>query len=324
MAKAEDSARRTAPKEAVREALSELRTTVLGPQILLGFQYEALFQPGFAKLEPWRQSLALAAFGLLIGTVALVIAPTSFHQLAARGEPTARQLAFSKRMLAASFCPFALAIGLNIVVVGAGELGSPAAIAAGLGGAGLAFLLWYGIELMMRRPAAPPAAAPRPAKMTLKDRITELMTETRIVLPGVQALLGFQLAAYLTEAFPKLESAPRIAHGLGLALLLVSMILLMTPAPFHRLAERGEDSERTRKVAVVCVLVALATLGLGVAADCYVAASIVTGSPEAALAAGVLAAVAGAVLWFAVPLLARRSGADERDQAALHRSQPAA
>lgn len=306
MAKAaEDPARNPSAKDAVREALSELRTTVLGPQILLGFQYEALFQPGLAKLAAWRQELALCAFALLVATVAMVIAPTSFHQLAARGEPTAAQLGFSKRMLAASFCPFALAIGLNIAVVWAGELGAGAAIAWGLGGAGLALLLWYGIEMMARRPAAPPAAA-EPAKMTLKDRITELMTETRIVLPGVQALLGFQFAAYLTEAFPKLDPAARIAHGLGLALLLVSMILLMTVAPFHRLAERGKDSERTRRVGVACIIGALATLGLGIAADCYVAVSIITGSAEAALAAGILAAAAGAGLWFVVPLLARR------------------
>ena len=32
--------------------------------------------------------------------------------------------------------------------------------------------------------------------VSLKDRVGDLMTETRIVLPGVQALLGFQFAAY--------------------------------------------------------------------------------------------------------------------------------
>ena len=312
MAKAaEDPAGSPSAKEAVREALSELRTTVLGPQILLGFQYEALFQQGFAKLAAWRQELALCAFVLLVATVAMVIAPTSFLQLAARGEATAAQLSFSKRMLGSSFCPFALAIGINVVVVGAGELGVLAAVACGLGAAGLALLLWYGIELMARRPAAPPAAA-KPAKTTLKDRITELMTETRIVLPGVQALLGFQFAAYLTEAFPKLDPAPRVAHGLGLALLLVSMILLMTVAPFHRLAERGEDSERTRRVGGACIVGALATLGLGIAADCYVAVSMITGSAAAAFAAGALAAAAGAALWFVVPLLARRPPAAGR------------
>ena len=33
------------------------------------------------------------------------------------------------------------------------------------------------------------------------------MTETRIVLPGVQALLGFQLIAYLYSGFSKLPVA---------------------------------------------------------------------------------------------------------------------
>jgi hypothetical protein len=304
---------------AVREELSELRTTELGPQILLGFQYTALFQPGFARLSPWRQEFTLGAFVLLVTTVALVIAPASFHQLAERGARTASQLAYSRRMLAWSFCPFAAAIGLNVAVVGAGELGTPGAFAAGLGGAGLALFLWYGIEMMARRPAAQPVRAVAPTT-SLKDRVTDLMTETRIVLPGVQALLGFQFAADLTEAFAKLDPAARTAHDLGLGLLLLSMILLMTPAPFHRLADRGEDSPRTCRVGAACIVGALATLSLAIAADVYVAIAVVTKSAGAALAGGLVATAAGLGLWFAVPL-ARRSRAIGRRPPLRHPQQ---
>jgi hypothetical protein len=315
MAKAAGNSPERAAAEAAREGLSELRTTELGPQILLGFQYEALFQPGFARLPPWRQELSVVAFGLLVTTVALVIAPASFHQLAERGGRTLSLLAYSRRMLAWSFCPFAVAIGLNIAIVGAGELGVATAVAAGLGGAGLALFLWYGIEMMARRPSARPATAELQTT-SLKDRIADLMTETRIVLPGVQALLGFQFAAYLTETFGKLEPGARAAHDLGLALLLISMILLMTPAPFHRLADAGKDSERTCRVGVACILGALATLAFGIAADAYVAISVVTKSAGAALAGGLVAASAGLGLWFAVPLARRRGEARRRSRSA--------
>lgn len=159
--------------------------------------------------------------------------------------------------------------------------------------------------MMARRSAARPAAAEVQAT-SLKDRIADLMTETRIVLPGVQALLGFQFAAYLTEGFPKLEPGARTAHDLGLALLLISMILLMTPAPFHRLADGGKDSERTCRVGAACILGALATLAFGIAADAYVAISVVTKNAGAALAGGLVAATAGLGLWLAVPLARRR------------------
>ena len=295
------------PRKIVREGLSEVRTTVLGPQILLGFQYQSLFQPGFAKLEPWRQTLSLAALGLLLATVTLVLAPAPFHQIAEGGQRTARQAAFTARMLAMSLGPFALAVGLNLLVVGAGEWGAGAAAVAGAVATGLCLLLWYGIETMVRRHASDPVRDLRTSTTSLKDQVADLMTETRIVLPGVQALLGFQFAAYLTDAFPQLSPRVRAAHDVGLALLLLSMILLMTPAPFHRLAEQGEDTTRTCRVGRACVVAALATLALGLAADVYVAVEIITGSPGAAAGGAGLGLLTALGLWFAIPLAQRSS-----------------
>lgn len=298
--------------DAVQEGLSDVRTTVLGPQILLGFQYEAIFQPAFASLPPWRQELSLAAFVLLVATVVLVIAPAGHHQIAARGQRTWPQAVFSRQVMALSLCPFALAIGLNIVVAAGGELGPRAGAVIAAATAGLALFLWYGIEWMLKRPRATPRAAPEQPKTPLKDRIADLMTETRIVLPGVQALLGFQFAAYLSNIFPKLSTDARIAHDLSLVLLLLSMILLMTPAPFHRLAEGGQDTERVCKVGAACIVTALATLALAIAADFYVAVAVITGDASRALAAGAAAAAAGFGLWFAAPLLSRRPRSAQR------------
>lgn len=292
--------------DSVREGLSEIRTTVLGPQILLGFQYHSLFQPGFAKLEPWRQSLSLATLGLLLVTVMLVLAPAAFHQIAEAGQRSARQAAFTEEMLAWSLAPFAMAIGGNLLLVGAGQWGVAVAAIAGLAVTGLCLLLWYGIEAMIRTTDASAAARETGAATTsLKDQVSDLLTETRIVLPGVQALLGFQFAAYLTDVFPKLSPDVRGAHHAGLALLLVSMILLMTPAPFHRLAARGQDSELTCRVGAACIVAALSTLALGLAADVYVAVAIITGSGAAAWFGAGAGAVAALGIWFVVPLIGR-------------------
>jgi hypothetical protein len=38
-------------KDKVQTALSEVRTLVLGAQILLGFQYQAVFRPRFEELS---------------------------------------------------------------------------------------------------------------------------------------------------------------------------------------------------------------------------------------------------------------------------------
>jgi hypothetical protein len=301
--------RRAAGGDRVKEGLSELRTAVLGPQILLGFQYEALFQPGFEAISPLRRVAAVAAFALLLGTAILLIAPAGFHQLAEAGERTNRQAAFSKLALTLSLLPFAAAIGLNVLVAAGDEFGGGIGpIVAALAAAAVALALWYGIEIMLRRPGAAPAPAAG-ARTSLKDRVADLMTETRIVLPGVQALLGFQFAAFLSDAFRKLPADARAAHDAGLGLLLVSMILLMTPGPFHRLAENGEDTPRFCRVGAACIVAALATLALGLAADFYVVLRVIAGSPYVAVAGAALSVVCAFALWFACPLLVRRRGA---------------
>src|SRR2546423_1127583 len=41
----------------VENALNETRMLILGSQVLLGFQYQGVFQPGFQKLPPLAQEL---------------------------------------------------------------------------------------------------------------------------------------------------------------------------------------------------------------------------------------------------------------------------
>jgi hypothetical protein len=167
---------------------------------------------------------------------------------------------------------------------------------------------------MMRRssPEAPSPDAYEP--VPLNEKIDELLTESRIVLPGVQALLGFQFVAYLTDAYRKLPADTQAVHTAGLVFLLVSMVLLMTPAPYHRLAERGENTRRFERIGTALVLAALPPLALGLASDLYVAVRMVTGEAAAAAASALVAATTALVVWFGVPLRARmlrrrRSGA---------------
>ena len=105
---------------------------------------------------------------------------------------------------------------------------------------------------------------------SIKQCIKSLLTEARIVLPSVQALLGFQLAAYLTDAFGKLSATAKAVHTGCLLLLALGMILLITPACYHRLAEDGENTENFDRVGTAFVLAAFPPLALGLAGDFYV------------------------------------------------------
>jgi fumarate reductase subunit D len=285
----------------------------------LGFQYHALFQPKFDGLPDWRKALELAALALLLVALVLMIAPAGFHQIAEAGETTERQRKFVQRSLEWSLAPFAAAIGLNVLVAAGSELGTAAGAAFAGGAILVALFLWYGVEMMVRRPDRPAEPSrDSGAETSLKDKISDLMTEGRIVLPGVQALLGFQFAAYLTDAFAKASPGARLAHSICLGLLLLSMILLMTPAPFHRLAEHGQDTERVCRVSARLLLCALASLALAVATDVYVAVDLIVKRSDLAVIGAVAAAVFAFAIWFAYPLLARA----RRGQGSFHRAEP--
>ncbi len=293
----------TAETEKVKTGLSEVRTLLLGAQILLGFQYRAAFEPHFQALPLLARSLSSAALVFLTASVACLIAPSPFHHVVARGQATVRMNAYTRRMALVALVPFALAIGLSITVALCLEFGLGPAAALGTGMTLVAALCWFGPALA-RHPKPSPE---RDEMVQLKDRIAEIYTEDRVVLPGVQALLGFQLSSYLTESFSHLPQAARAVSTASLFLLLLSMVLLMTPAPFHRLAERGEDTERFARIATRLVLASLPPLALGVAGDIYVVIAAVAGRTGGlALAIALACAVFMVALWFGVPLAARR------------------
>ncbi len=295
----------------MQEALSEVRTLALGAQLLLGFQYQALFRPRFDELPAYAKSLGAVAFGLLVAAIALLIAPSAFHRICERGETTRRQHAYTKVMVRAALVLLVLAIGANVAMTVNVHLGAAPAAALGAATAAVAALFWFGIPLMRRsrRPDSNPPDSQEGGdeQVSLKDKIRDLLMEARIVLPGAQALLGFQFAAYLTETFEKLSPAAKAVHTASLFLVALSMILLMTPAPYHRLAEDGEHTERFDRVGARFVLGALVPLSFGLAGGSYVVLERAAGADGGLALLGAAAVAVGALLlWFGVPLFARR------------------
>src|SRR5207237_9723568 len=127
-----------------------------------------------------------------------------------------------------------------------------------------ALSLWYGIAVL-RGPK--PEREDRIEDMKLEDKIVQVLTEARVVLPGAQALVGFQLAITLMDAYEKLPQASKKLHLVAIVADVLVVIFLMAPAAYHRIVERGEDTERFHGFASAMVLLALAALPVGFALD---------------------------------------------------------
>jgi hypothetical protein len=139
----------------------------------------------------------------------------------------------------------------------------------------------------------------------LNVKIDQALTEGRVILPGAQALFGFQLSIVLTEAFEKLPERLQFVHAATTGLLALSVMLLMAPAAYHRIVYAGEETEDVQRVAGWLITGATLPLALGLGGDLYVVAAKIAGE-SAGLAAGTAALLLLLGLWYGFPIVAAR------------------
>ena len=140
------------------------------------------------------------------------------------------------------------------------------------------------------------------ARLSLAEQASALREECRMILPGVQALFGFQLVVVFAEpGFSKLSHAGQGTHLIATVLSALSAALLIAPAALH-LRHRDEVTERFLRVSARLMAGGLATLDFAICLDFYLLARIVFGGAAAvALALAVFAVFTG--LWFVAPRL---------------------
>ena len=126
-----------------------------------------------------------------------------------------------------------------------------------------------------------------------------------MVLPGIQALFGFQTVAVFNQRFTELPRAVIACHVLALSLVVLSIALVMTPAAYHRIVEPDRVSERTVRLSSLLICAALAPLACGLALDMFVVLSLATHRQMISLAGGAVTLILLMGLWFALPFRAR-------------------
>jgi hypothetical protein len=293
--------------EKVTEALNEARILILGSQILLGFQLNAVFRPQFTNLAAPLRWLDVGAYGLMLCAVILLIAPGSFHRLVEGGNDTARVHRMTTAFATLALGPFALCLGVDEFIVATKVLGPTLAIASGCIVAALAMIAWYVVELTRPRPRVG-GETEEVVQTPMKEKIKTMSTEVRVILPGAQALLGFQFSAFLTDAFGKLSGAAQAIHFASLTSTAITVILLMAPAAYHRIATGGEDTRDVNIFGSYAMLGAMVFLGASMAGDFYVILGLVTESEPLAIVSAFVALATAFALWFLYPYFIRKHG----------------
>ena len=290
----------------LKTALDESRLLILGAQVLFGFQFQSAFQERFVELPPFSRSCLAASLVLLLASVGLLIAPSLHHQIRFGGESRAAAIRTATFFAGASLLPLTLGLGLSTYVVFALLFGAIAGVSIGVALAVFSLLLLYGWGLVIRVPQQE-TAMPDEKPTALATKIEQLLTEARVIIPGGQALLGFQLVAMLTKSFGELPFVAQLCHAAGLCAVAVAVTLLMTPAALHRLAFGGAETARFVSLASPLIIAATVPLAAGIAADVGVVFWKITESRAVAFGAGGTALLTLLTLWIVYPVLRRAS-----------------
>src|SRR5919197_529119 len=306
-------------KDKVRNALDEARMLALGTQVIVGLLLRSFFEKGFESLPVPSQALMLAGPGLMLVAAALLVSPAAYHRLVERGEDTEEIHSYTSRLMGFALLPLALGLGVGLYVATQKIIGWRSGAAAGLLGVLVAVFFWYLLEMYRRRERADeiaeekrrgremddPLDAARDERRKLGDKIEHVLTECRVVLPGVQALLGFQFIAILADSFERLPSGPKYVHLACIGLSALTIILLMTPAAYHRLVERGQETEHFHRFASKVLVAALVPLALGMSGDVYVVVQRVTDSQLVSVVSALVILAIFWELWFGLTLYRR-------------------
>jgi hypothetical protein len=290
----------------VKDLLDETRLAMLGTQILLGLQYRAAFSAAFSRLPPPLHWLGAVALLLILVATALLLGTPSFHHIAEHGHATGRMVRHASATLKMALLPLSCALGIDVTIGLHSTLGAIGATVMGGSFVAGTILAWYIIPFVAASRRFGLEADMEDKQQSLETRIEQGLTELRVVLPGAQALFGFQFTAVLTQSYAQLPIASKAVHVASLALVATAIVMLIAPAAYHRIAAAGRAEPGVLRYIVRMIVPAEGLLVLGLLGDAYVTVHMISGSRLLAISLSLLGLVGFAGVLYGVPLAARR------------------
>jgi len=144
-------------------------------------------------------------------------------------------------------------------------------------------------------------------KLPLDTAVTHILEECRMVLPGIQALFGFQLVAVFSYGFSQqLSILDQQLHFFSIAFTVISIGLVMAPAAVHRTVDPFTVSEAFVRLSTGLLLSSLFPLAVSISIEIFIIGKLIMNGIGAGIAAGVLTLLLFLILWVGLPVLQRR------------------
>lgn len=132
--------------------------------------------------------------------------------------------------------------------------------------------------------------------------ISHLLEECRMVLPGIQALFGFQLIVVFNQGFwDRLNPSEQRLHLLSVVLIALAVALVMTPAAYHRQTKPALRPEFFISLSSRLLLWSMFPLMIAICIDFYLIARMILLDSMASLFAAMGILVIFLFLWLLLP-----------------------
>jgi Family of unknown function (DUF6328) len=142
--------------------------------------------------------------------------------------------------------------------------------------------------------------------LPLSEAVTHLLEECRMVLPGIQALFGFQLIAVFNSTFrEKLSSVEQNLHLAAIGLVAIAIALVMAPAALHRQTSPEAVTKEFISIASRLLLLSMFPLLLAISFDFYLIARLILNKQFLSLLLAALVLIVFATLWFLLPRVSK-------------------
>ena len=144
-------------------------------------------------------------------------------------------------------------------------------------------------------------------EISLNDAASHVLEECRTVVPGMQALFGFQLVAVFSQVFyEKLTSTERDLHLAAIVLVVIAIVLVMAPTAVHRQSEPLTVSRRFITISSQLLMASMAPLAIGMCLEIYIVARVSLGTNAGAAVIAVVLLAVFVTFWLLVPRRSRR------------------
>jgi hypothetical protein len=121
------------------------------------------------------------------------------------------------------------------------------------------------------------AGGPHREELKLSQAAQYLLDESRMVLPGIQAIFGFQLMSVFSERFKELGEGEQRLHYVAIALVVAAIAIVMTPAAYHRTQEANQVTDTFIVVSSRLLLAGMLPLAVALCLDLYLLGQMIFG-----------------------------------------------